>query len=120
MNLSKTMSAVEYASYCALEEIDNEAAHQERVAEYVAQRANQIFEMRTANISDEDFILALEMLSTYPTVMTEIRKQLYAKDALFPHYLMGAIDGALRADSTDLARVEARAMFGDMPSLEHH
>lgn len=120
MNLSKTMSMGDYAIDCDLAELDHDEARQESAQEYVHKRSRELFNARMSNVTVQDFVLALEMISTYPSVIKDIFERTYTDDVHLAASIRGAVEGALMTNSIEMAVTEAMAMASEPPSRERH
>jgi hypothetical protein len=87
----------------------DEAASLER-GEYVNKRSDEIYERRIANLSDEDFIIAIERITTLRTEVAVLKHKVFSDETKLGAELRGMIKGALLCDSIDIAIAESRAL----------
>ncbi|WP_250533954.1 hypothetical protein [Caballeronia sp. AZ10_KS36] len=120
MNLNRTMSMGDYAIDRGLAEMDAEEARQIRVQKYINERSAEIHERRMQNITTEDFILALEIISTVRDQVATLQRMTYAEDTQLAFTLKAMVDAALLWNSMEIAVTEARAMESESPSRERH
>lgn len=120
MNLSRTMTAGDYAIDTDIAEMDREESRQERMQAYLSKRGIEIEERRMCNVSPQDFVLALEIISTIPVQVERMRQMVYANDDGLAAELRGMIHAALIKDSIDIAMAEFKAMEAEPPSRERH
>src|SRR6516164_312355 len=89
----------EWMSDRELMALDEEQFRQESRGELVHRIANEMVEKRLANLSTEDFILALEILSTKPDLMEKFKNRMLNPTGYDMHWLKGMVTTSLTIDS---------------------
>ncbi len=112
--------AGEYAIDRDLATQDREDAIAEEKQSYIDRRTAELHERRMSNISDEDFVIALETLTTIPESVARMKQFIYSNDEFCAAAMQGAISAAIRLDSASIAITEAKAMFDESASAERH
>jgi hypothetical protein len=78
--------------------------------EYVNKRSDEIYQKRISNLSDEDFIIALERITTLRTEVALLKYKVFSDETKLGSELRGMIKAALLGDSIDIAITESNAL----------
>lgn len=120
MSYQRTMSIGDYVIDRDAEQFDHEESRQDRMQAYLIKRGAEIEERRMCNVSTQDFVLALEIISTIPVQVERMRQMVYGNDDGLAAEMRGMIHAALIKDSFDIAMAEFKAMEAEPPSQERH
>jgi hypothetical protein len=89
----------EWLSDRELATLDEEQFKRESREELIHGIAQQMFEKRMKKMTTEDFIIAIERISTYPSIMESFKERVFKSHDLDMVWLQGCIKGAITTDS---------------------
>ena len=120
MNVNQTSRL--YEAFCDLAQsrIEREDAIAEAKQAYIERRAEELHEQRTSNLSDRDFVIAMEWLIEMPDSVARLKKKIYEGDEFMAAHLQGCIKAALYLDCVELAKTEANALYDAPAGSEVH